>query len=224
MTDPVCVADGNGGIKVGLYAAGVAVVVLGGLGALASIFRQPYLFPSIGPTVMVLAERPRSASAHPRNVLVGHGVAIIAGLLALVVFGLWHAPPVTSSGVGPARTGAVIVSLAVTAMALQWVRVPHAPAGATTLIVSLGLLKTPRDLVAILTAIAFVALVATSLNLETGRRRTLRLRPTSHRVTRNFVSSRLYRPPSGNAWTEKEVGRFVAAGKRRKRKWAKSSS
>lgn len=165
-----------GGIRVGLYAAAVAVVVLGGLGGLAAAFQQPYLFPSVGPTVMVLAERPRSASAHPRNVLVGHLVAVAAGLLALLAFGLWHAQPAMHAGIGMTRIAAVVVSLAVTTLTLQLVRAPHPPAGATTLIVSLGLLRTPRDLVAIVTAIAFTALVATVINLATGRRRSLRRR------------------------------------------------
>jgi len=166
-------ASADGGVKVGLYAALVAAVVLGGLGALAVVFRQPDVFPSVGPTVMVLAERPTSASAHPRNVLVGHLVGVGAGLLALVIFGLLHAPAVVSGGIGLSRVGAAVVSLCLTTLVLQVVHAPHAPAGATTLIVSLGLLKSPRDLVAIVTAIAFTALVATVLNLATGRRRTL---------------------------------------------------
>lgn len=159
------------------------LVVVGGLGALAVAFRQPYLFPSVGPTVMVLAERPRSASAHPRSVLVGHTVGVAAGLFSLILFGLWHTPPVLRGGVGVARVGAVIVSLALTTLALQLLRAPHVPAGATTLIVSLGVLTSPRDLLAILTAIAFVAVVATALNLASGRRRTLRFRPGRGRPT-----------------------------------------
>jgi len=156
------------------------VVVVGGLGALALAFHQPYLFPSLGPTVMVLAEHPRSASARPRNVVIGHVVGVLAGLLALLVFGLWHAPAVTTHGVTAARVGAVVLSLAATTIALQAVHVPHPPAGATTLIVSLGLLKSPHDLVAIIVAIAFVALVATAINMLSGRRRWLRLRTRAH--------------------------------------------
>ena len=168
----------DGGVRVGSYAAVVAVVVLGGLGALAALFHQPYLFPSVGPTVMVLAERPRSASAHPRSVVLGHVVAVAAGLLSLLVFGLWDAPPVLHAPSG-ARVGAVVVSAAVTTLVLQVLRSPHAPAGATTLIVSLGLLKAPRDLLAIVSAIMFVTAVATVLNIATGRRRTLHLRDSA---------------------------------------------
>lgn len=166
--------DGDGGLGVGLYAAGVAVVVLGGLGGLAAAFDQPFLVPSVGPTVMVLAERPRSASAHPRNVLVGHVAGVAAGLCALLMFGLWNSPAATD-GISAARVGATVVALCLTTLVLQLVRAPHAPAGATAMIVSLGLLHSPWGLLAIICAIAFTAAVATVLNLATGKRRSLRL-------------------------------------------------
>jgi len=177
-------SDDDSGIKVGLYAAGVAIVVLGGLGGLAAAFDQPFVFPSVGPTVMVLAERPRSASAHPRNVLVGHVAGVLAGLLALEIFGLRHDPAVTTDGISAARIGAVVVSLCLTTLALQLLHAPHAPAGATTMIVSLGLLRSAEDLLAVIAAIAFTAAVATVLNLATGKRRTLRLhkRPGVHKA------------------------------------------
>lgn len=165
----------DGGIGVGIYAAAVSVVVLGGLGGLAAAFGQPFLFPSLGPTVMVLTERPHSASAHPRNVVVGHAVGLTVGWGSLAAFGLWNAPPLMAHPPSVARIGAVVVSLALTTLLLQVLRTPHAPAGATTLIVSLGLLKAPHDLVAIVTAVVFVTAVATVLNLVTGRRRSLRM-------------------------------------------------
>jgi len=164
---------GHGGVRVGMYAAIASVIVLGGLGTLATAFRQPLLFPSVGPTVMVLAERPRSASAHPRNVVLGHLVGVAAGVGALFAFGLWSHPSVIVEGVGLARVAAAAVSLAATALLLQVLRAPHAPAGATTLIVSLGLLKSVDALLAILAGIAFVTIVATALNLLSGARSTL---------------------------------------------------
>lgn len=167
------VRGSNGGIRVGVYAAFASVLVLSGLGGLAIAFGQPLLFPSVGPTVMVLAERPRSASAHPRNVLVGHLVGVAAGVGALVALGLWSHPSVIVEGVSLARVAAATLSLAVTALLLQGLHAPHSPAGATTLIVSLGLLKSADALLAILAGIAFVTIVATGLNLLSGARSTL---------------------------------------------------
>ena len=117
----------DGGIALGAYAAILAIVTLTGLGALAVALGQPLLFPSIGPTVMVLAERPRSASAHPRNVVVGHAVGVAAGVASLLLFGLWHAPAVTLDGITAARIAAATVSVALTAFVLQTVHAPHAP-------------------------------------------------------------------------------------------------
>lgn len=160
-------------MRVGVYAALTSVIVLAGLGALAIAFRQPLLFPSVGPTVMVLAERPHSASAHPRNVVLGHLVGVAAGVAALVVCGLWSHPSVRIYGVTVPRIAAAALSLAVTSLLLQLLHAPHAPAGATTLIVSLGLLKSAEALLAILVAISFVTAVATALNLLSGARTTL---------------------------------------------------
>ena len=122
---------------------------------------------------MVLAERPRSASAHPRNVVVGHLVGVAAGFAALWLFSLWTHPSVMVEGVTSRRIAAAAVSLALTSLLLQILHAPHAPAGATTLIVSLGLLKTGDALLAIIAAIAFVTVVATAMNLLTGARRSL---------------------------------------------------
>ena len=164
---------GHGGLRVGVYAAVTSVIVLAGLGGLAIAFRQPLLFPSVGPTVMVLAERPRSASAHPRNVVLGHLVGVAAGVAALVVCGLWSHPSVIVDGVTLPRIAAAALSLAATSLLLQLLHAPHAPAGATTLIVSLGLLKSADALLAIVVAISFVTAVATALNLLSGTRTTL---------------------------------------------------
>ena len=66
------------------------------------------------------------------------------------------------SGVDASRVGAAAISLAVTAGVLVLLRCPHPPAGATTLIVSLGLLRTPGELaiafasVGILTAVCWI--------------------------------------------------------------------
>jgi CBS domain-containing membrane protein len=50
-------------------------------------------------------------------------------------------------------------------LALQLLRMPHAPAGATTLIVGLGILKTPGDLIVIVLAVLLVTIVASGANI-----------------------------------------------------------
>jgi hypothetical protein len=162
--------DKAGSAGVGLWAAVVSVVVLGAAGVVGLVLKQPWLFPSLGPTIMVIAETPRQPAAHPRNVLAGHLVGVAAGYLALLVTGLTAAPAVVQQGVTVPRIVAACLSLALTALVLQVLGTPHPPAGATTLIVSLGILKTPTQLLAVLLSVLLVTAVATALNLVTGVR------------------------------------------------------
>ena len=162
--------DEAGGVGVGVWAAVVSVVVLAAAGLVGLALRQPWLFPSLGPTIMVIAETPRQPSAHPRNVLVGHLVGVAAGWLALVVTGLTAAPAVVQQGITVPRIVAACLSLAATALVLQAIGTPHPPAGATTLIVSLGLLTTPSQLLALVLSVLLVTVVATALDLVAGVR------------------------------------------------------
>jgi hypothetical protein len=66
-------------------------------------------------------------------------VALLAGYGTLAVCGLTGRPSVLDEGVRPVRIVAAAGSLAVTAVVLLVLKAAHPPAGATTLIVSLGL-------------------------------------------------------------------------------------
>ena len=61
-------------VKVVRAAAIVAVV-----GAIGLVLHQPWLFPSLGPTAMLMLESPEQPSARFVNALVGH-LVIVAGL------------------------------------------------------------------------------------------------------------------------------------------------
>jgi hypothetical protein len=156
---------GNGGPALAVYAGIVAAVALALAGLVGVLLHQPWLFPSLGPTIMVIAETPAQPAAHPRNVFVGHVVAVAAGYLALLVTGLRTAPSTVQAGLDGRRVAAAVIALVVTVAALQLMRMPHAPAGATTLIVGLGILKTPGDLVIIVLSVVLVTVVASGANI-----------------------------------------------------------
>lgn len=158
------------GLGTGTYAAFLCLAVLAVIGVGGLLLRQPWLFPSLGPTLMVIAETPRQAAARPRNVLVGHLVGVGAGYLALVVTGLTDAPSVTQTGVTVASIVSAGLSVALTTLVLQTAGTPHPPAGATTLIVSLGLLSRPVELLSIVLAVGLVTLAATAINRLAGVR------------------------------------------------------
>jgi len=154
-----------GGPALGVWAAVVAAVVIAVAGLVGLVLHQPWLFPSLGPTIMVILETPGEPAAHPRNVLVGHVVAVAAGWLALVVTGLRTAPSAIEQGLSLPHVIAAVVALGVTVLVLQVLRLPHAPAGATTLIVGLGILKTPGQLAVMVLSVVLVTLLASAANV-----------------------------------------------------------
>ncbi|MEV4720850.1 HPP family protein [Micromonospora noduli] len=149
------------------FAGGALAVVLAGLVALVT--HQPWLFPSLGPAVMLQLEKPGSPESSPRNTFIGHGVALLAGYLFLVACGLADEPSALQEGVTGLRIVAVAGSLAVTASVLVLLKASHAPAGATTLIVSLGLLRTPTQLLVVAGAVVLVTVVDWLYGRVSGR-------------------------------------------------------
>jgi CBS domain-containing membrane protein len=139
------------------FAAGVVAIAVSGLAAY--LLKQPLLFPSLGPTALLIFGAPVAENASPRNTFIGHGVAIAVGYSSLALFGLKAAPNVVQAGVSPARIGAAALSVALTGGILILARSLHPPAGATTLIVSLGILGTFHAIMAI--AFGVVILTAT---------------------------------------------------------------
>ena len=142
----------NGFISIGLMAG--AALVTG----------QPFIFPSLGPTAFLLFYTPLQASASPRNTVVGH----LIGVLALVVFGLTAAGPAMTEGVTSARVLAAALSLGVTSGVMVWLHVPHPPAGATTLIVSLGIMAQPAQLAVLMLAVLLIVGQAMAINRLAG--------------------------------------------------------
>jgi hypothetical protein len=72
--------DRAGGIGGGLYAAVLSLVVLAASGSVGLVVHLPWLFPSLGPTVMLFFESPKHRSSRPLNALVGHGIGLLAGI------------------------------------------------------------------------------------------------------------------------------------------------
>ena len=97
----------------------------------------------------------------------GHLIGALTGLTALLIFGL-QAVPADLEEITTARLGAVAFALAVTLSVMIWLGVPHAPAGATTLIVALGLLRTPSQLVILMAAVVILILQGIAINRLAG--------------------------------------------------------
>ena len=137
------------------------------LSTIALITGEPFIFPSLGPTAFLLFWAALNAQSAPRNAFFGHLIGVLAGFAALVVFGLTAAPP-NLEDITWDRVGAATMSLCLTLSLMIWLGVPHAPAGATTLIVSLGLLRTPAQLAILMLAVVLLILQGLVINRLAG--------------------------------------------------------
>ena len=138
------------------------------LAAVAMVSRTPFVFPSLGPTAFLFFFTPRAPAASPRHTIYGHAIGIACGYGALWLFGLQHAPPAMATGVSAARIGAAALSLASTGASMILLKAAHPPAGATTLIISLGIVTRPFHLLVIEIAVAILTLQAIVINRLAG--------------------------------------------------------
>jgi CBS-domain-containing membrane protein len=104
-----------------LYTMLGALLAIGVLGWLTGISGQPWLMAPFGASCVLVFGVPDSPLAQPRNVIGGHVLSTLVGLLVLQIIG------------GGWIAGAIAVALAIGVM--QWTRTLHAPAGANPLVV-----------------------------------------------------------------------------------------
>jgi CBS domain-containing membrane protein len=143
-------------------------ISIGIMSALAAFTRSPFIFPSLGPTAFLFFYTPRAPSASPRNTIIGHAVGVLAGYFSLAVMGLTAAGPALAVGVSWQRIIAAALSLGLTAGVMVLLKSPHPPAGATTLIISLGILTKPIQLVLLMVAVVLLTLQAFIINRLAG--------------------------------------------------------
>ena len=149
-----------------MFLNGFATIAL--LAAVAMVSGTPFVFPSLGPTAFLFFFTPRAPAASPRHTIYGHAIGIVCGYGALWLFGLRHAPPAMAAGVSAARVGAAALSLASTGALMILLKAAHPPAGATTLIISLGIVTRPFHLLIIEIAVAILTLQAIAINRLAG--------------------------------------------------------
>jgi CBS domain-containing membrane protein len=138
------------------------------LAVLAMVTRTPFVFPSLGPTAFLFFFTPTLPTAAPRNCLLGHAIGIGCGYAALLMTGLQDAPPAIVTGVDMPRVIAAAISLAATGALMILAKAAHPPAGATTLIISLGIVTRPSSLVVIEVAVALLTVQAFVINRAAG--------------------------------------------------------
>lgn len=151
-----------------LYVFANGFISIGILAALAACTGSPFVFPSLGPTAYVLYLFPLAPGSSPRDCLIGHAIGILCGYAALLLTGLAGIPDSHAHAITSQRVVAAALSLSATAAGMVLARVNHAPACATTLIVSLGIISRPRDLLLIEFAVLLLVIQAWILNRLAG--------------------------------------------------------
>lgn len=141
-----------------VFANGFLSIAL--LALLAVVTGVPFVFPSLGPTAYQLFFLPRAKSSTPRNTLIGHLIGLICGYGAFRIAGIPVSAALTSGDPDWRPVVAAALSLAATAALMILFDASHPPAGATTLIVSLGIITRPLYLLIIEVAVLVLTVQA----------------------------------------------------------------
>ncbi|TAM74338.1 HPP family protein [bacterium] len=152
----------------GSYTLVAGFVAIFALGLIAHLTNRPYMFPSLGPTAIGLFFLPLAKDACPRNVIVGHGIGALCGYGALWVTGLAYAPATFEVGVSQSRVVAAALALALTGAVMIWLQREHLPAGATTLIVALGIMPSATDVAILMAGVVVITYLALAINRLVG--------------------------------------------------------
>ena len=157
---------GNRGNAIYTFTGGLLTIALSG--ALAWLLEEPLVFPSLGATAFLFFETPMAEVASPRNTIIGHYVgAAIAYLLAGRVRARRRAERARGRLRRRSRRGRRAVGR-LHRRRLRLLRAAHPPAGATTVIVSAGLLTSSEELLALAAGVALLTLSAGMLNRLLG--------------------------------------------------------
>ncbi len=143
-------------------------ITIGLLALLALLTGSPFVFPSLGPTAYLFFFSPLADASSPRNTILGHAIGLICGYGAFALTVASSPPFGMHPGVHGARVLAAALSLSATGALMALFRVSHPPAGATTLIVSLGIISQPKELVIIEVAVILLTAQALAINRLAG--------------------------------------------------------
>lgn len=139
----------------------IVFVIISFIGVLSYYLRTPFLFPSIGPTLIAFVHNPKKSQNHPLSIILGHAFAASVAIAMLFLFGLYGLPSTLQAGFTPLRIAAVSLSMGITGVFEEGTPFFHPPAGATTLVISLGLMQNASQLAGIAGGVLLVAVAAT---------------------------------------------------------------
>jgi CBS domain-containing membrane protein len=160
----------HGGLPDALWSAVTSSVLV----AIAAIFavgiHSVFLFASLGAIVHDYVERPLARASSPRCMIVGNAIALGVGYAVVALFGLARAPETVHTSLPLVRACAVVSGLAITTFALVISKSVNPPSAATVMLVTLGIIRRPIDLVYVFAMIVVITIAAWLLNRFGGIR------------------------------------------------------
>lgn len=151
-----------------------APALLGGAGAVILLALlgwatgDPLVYPPIGATAFLIFSMPQLPSATPRNAIGGQVCGVAGGAVALAAFGLLHRRGAVTSAMGGERVGAIAVAVLLATLLMVAFQVLHSPAGATALMISLGIVIAPAEWLEFLVAVVLICGLAIGVNRLAG--------------------------------------------------------
>jgi len=151
-----------------LYVLLNGFVTIAVLAFVAAVADSPFVFPSLGLTAFLFFFNPLAESSSPRNTLCGHAIGLACGYAAYAITGMHSFPQTTHGHLYWPRILSAALSLSTTGALMVLLRVNHPPDGATTMIVSLGILSRPWYLPVIEAAVVLLTVQAFVINRLAG--------------------------------------------------------
>lgn len=151
-----------------LYVLVNGFIAIALLSILAVVTHNPFVFPSLGPTAYLFFFSPLARASNPRHAILGHAIGLMCGYAALLATGTAVTGQGFQHGVDWPTAIAAAFSLSMTGALMVLLRVSHPPAGATTLIVSLGLIYKPVHLLILELAVFLLVAQAFAINRLAG--------------------------------------------------------
>jgi hypothetical protein len=139
------------------FASGVLILTAG---AMSLATGQHWLTVGLGPSAIAIATMPGHRTTRFHAVVLGHAVAFALGFLAVVLLGAGETAIFGSKALPVSRVWASAIAVALTAVVQPMLKAPHAPAAATALLVTLGIVRpTVQSTLALLGGVLVVALL-----------------------------------------------------------------
>lgn len=154
----------------------VVFVFMAGATALGTITMVAFLtdlmmlFPPLGPSAFILFHTPLAETASPRNVIMAHTLALLAGLASLALAD-WLLAPVAqlqNPGMNWHDVTAIALAMGLTSIAMVVLSCVHPPAAATALIAAMGYLENIVQIGGTLMAVLFLVAEAIFFNRVLG--------------------------------------------------------